>query len=77
MNDLDMGCCFPRAERCFGSYTTDSAPAREQKESGERMEHLLAIPRMMLKAFMDECLTAGQTREQLVKLGRWMIRISP
>lgn len=51
--------------------------AREQTEPGASMEHVVAILRVMLKVLMDECLTAGWKREQVVKWGRWMPRVPP
>lgn len=38
----------------------------EQKEPDAFMKHVTVIPRVVLQAFMDESLTAGWTREQVV-----------
>lgn len=45
----------------------------EQTEQGASMERVLAVLRALLTAFLDERLTAGRLREQVVKQGGWII----
>lgn len=56
-------------------YGADST--RANTEPGESMKHVMAILAIILKAFMNDCVTAGRTTEQVVKPVRRMPRVPP
>lgn len=41
------------------------------------MEHVLALMQVIRAAFMEECLPAGRTKEQVEKRDRWKLRVPP
>lgn len=52
-------------------------PAKEQKESDVSMERKWAMLQKMLKALMDEDLSALRPGELVAKQGLWMIQVLP
>lgn len=49
----------------------------EQAGSDIWMQYVLTMLRVMVKAFMGECLTAEQTSEQVVERDRRTVRVPP